>query len=69
MAITDFIISHPIQTLIIVLAIAYVVRANHVTNQHERAVMFRVGKNNRPAGRAFVSCGRSSNGRRGSICA
>lgn len=50
MDVIDFVISHPILSLVIVLAIAYVARAIRVTNQYERAVVFRLGKYNRTAG-------------------
>jgi regulator of protease activity HflC (stomatin/prohibitin superfamily) len=50
MDVIDFVFSHPIQSLIIALVIAYVARAIRVTNQYERAVVFRLGKYNRTAG-------------------
>src|SRR5437868_6168400 len=46
----DFIVSHPVWTVIAVLAVLLLLNSIRVARQYQRAVVFRLGKYNRTAG-------------------
>src|SRR5438132_7000938 len=50
MYIVDYVALHPVLTVVIVAVVAAMIRSVRITNQYERAVVFRLGKYNRTAG-------------------
>jgi len=54
--ILQWIVSHPIETAIIILIVLLFLRSIRVANQYQRAVVFFLGAYTAPPGQASTSC-------------